>query len=105
MLGCRPLATLRERGVIGRFEINIDQKQNRPQEALRLAQRQVENEPRSQGCLNRTIREPSLGTSLRGWTEYGGAGQMHSDAIRYCHYHPLGPYPALIGSSCRVADI
>jgi hypothetical protein len=35
------LTTPRERGVVGSFEINVHQRQDRPQKSLRLSQRKV----------------------------------------------------------------
>ena len=50
----------RERGVVGGLEINTHQRQHRPQEPLRLAQRQLENKPECQCGLDRQIGEPRL---------------------------------------------
>ena len=49
------LTTPRERGVVGRLEIDPHQGQDRPQEAFRLAQRQPEDEPQRQRGLDREI--------------------------------------------------
>jgi len=57
------LATTRERGVVGSFEINIDQRQNRPQEALRLTKRQLEDKAQRQSCLDRVVGELPLCTT------------------------------------------
>ena len=47
----------RERGVIWRFEVGAHQDQDRPQEALGLAQGQPEDEPERQCGLDREVRE------------------------------------------------
>ena len=47
----------RERGVIWRFEVWAHQDQDRPQEALGLAQGQPEDEPERQCGLDREVRE------------------------------------------------
>ena len=44
-LDLEALTAPRERGVVGGFEIDAQQRQDRPQAALRLAQWQPENEP------------------------------------------------------------
>jgi hypothetical protein len=49
------LAPPRKRGVVGRFEVDVHQGQDRAHEALRLAQRQPEDEPERQRGLNRQI--------------------------------------------------
>ncbi len=46
--------------MIWSFQIDGNQRQDRPQEALRLAQRQIEDEPKSQRRLDRLIRELPL---------------------------------------------
>ncbi len=51
-IGIEALTASRERGVDGSFEINVHQRQDRPQKALRLAQWQIEDEPQRQSCLN-----------------------------------------------------
>ena len=56
----------RQRGVVGRFEIDVHQAEDRPQETLRLAQGQPEDEPERQRGLDREIREPLLPTGLTG---------------------------------------
>ena len=60
------LTPARKRGVVGRFEIDVHQGENRPQEALRLAQGQPEDEPERQRGRDREIREPPLPTGLTG---------------------------------------
>ena len=57
------LTTPREGRVVGSFEIDIHQGQHRPQEALRLAKRQPEDEPQRQRGLDRVIRELALSAS------------------------------------------
>jgi hypothetical protein len=64
------LATTRERGVVGSFEINIDQRQTRPQETLRLTKRKLEDKAQRQGSFYRVVGELSLGTSLAGWCRF-----------------------------------
>ena len=49
------LAPPRERGVVGRFEVNVHQEQDQPQEAFRLAQGQSEDESERQRRLDRKI--------------------------------------------------
>ena len=46
-----------ERGVVGGFEIDTQQRQDRPQEAFRLAQGQPEDKAERQRRLDRTVRE------------------------------------------------
>ena len=46
-----------ERGVVGGFEIDTHQRQDRPQEAFRLAQGQPEDKAERQRRLDRTVRE------------------------------------------------
>ena len=53
-------APARQRGVVGRFEIDVHYKEDRPQEALRLVQGQPEDEPERQRGRDREIREPLL---------------------------------------------
>ena len=59
-------ASARQRGVVGRFEIDGHQGEDRPQEALRLTQGQPEDEPERQRRLDRKIRKPLLPTGLTG---------------------------------------
>ena len=59
-LHIEPLTPPRERGVIRRVEVAAQEGQNRPEEPLRLAQRQSEDEPERQRGLDRQIGEPPL---------------------------------------------
>ncbi len=54
----------RQRGVVGRFEIDVHEGEDRPQETLCLAQGQPEDEPERQRGRNRKIREPPLPPGL-----------------------------------------
>ena len=56
----------RQRGVVGRCEIDIHQGEDRPQEALCLAQGQPEDEPKRQCGRDREIGKPFLPTGLTG---------------------------------------
>ena len=56
----------RQRGVVGRFEVDVHQGEDRPQETLRLAQGQTEDQPERQRGGDREIREPLLPTRLTG---------------------------------------
>ena len=64
------LTTPREGGVIGSFEIDTHQGEDRPQEALRLTKRQLEDKAQRQGGFDRVVGELSLGTSLAGWCRF-----------------------------------
>ena len=57
------LTTPRERGVVGGFEVDAHQTQNRAQKALHLAQWQIEDESQPQSCLDRVIGELPLRTT------------------------------------------
>ena len=57
----------RKRGVVGGIEIDSHQRQHRPQESLRLAKRQLEDESQRQGRLEREIRELPLPASSTRW--------------------------------------
>ena len=70
------LTTPRERGVIGGFEINVHQRQDRPQKALRLAQWQIEDEPQRQSCLDCVIGELPLSASSSSWRWLPGGDRI-----------------------------
>ena len=53
----RDLTSSGERGVVGGCEIDTQQRQDRPQEAFRLAQGQPEDKAERQRRLDRTVRE------------------------------------------------
>ena len=69
-LHIEPLTPPRERGVIRCVEVTVQQGQNRPQEPLRLAQRQSEDEAERQRGLDRQIREPALPARPTGWRRF-----------------------------------
>jgi len=52
--------------VVGSFEIDVHQGQDRSHEALCLTERQLEDEPEHQSGLDRMIGELSLTTSSSG---------------------------------------
>jgi hypothetical protein len=60
------LTTTREGGVIGSFEIDLHQGQDRSQKSLYLAKRESENETQCQGGLDCVIGELPLGTPSAG---------------------------------------
>jgi hypothetical protein len=65
-LNIEALTTPQERGGVGSFEIDVRQGQDRSQEALRLTERQLEDEPEHQSGLDRMIGELSLTPSSSG---------------------------------------
>ena len=75
---------------VGGLEIDTHQEQQRPQEALRLAQRQPEDKPERQRRLDRLIRElplPARLTARRRSPHVGGVGgepQRHVASLDEC---------------------
>ncbi len=71
----QPLTPARERRVVRGVETSAHHGQDRPDEALGLAQWQAEDEPECERRLDRQIREPLLPSRSTGWRSGpGGPG-------------------------------
>ena len=84
-----------ERGVGGGFEIDTHQRQDRPQEAFRLAQGQPEDKAERQRRLDRTVRE----LLRRAWS----TGRRRAPRVRGVGREPQRHVPSL-DKACSYAD-